>query len=146
MNGVPSPCWRWPSRASAIGPCRKSRTLPTPRCLLAGDVAISDGTITLADQLGNGEVIDAIEKSLTFFPPLEVTGQYRLSLLGFELHFITFANDTPAWRIEFSLLIPASIMMLGAAIATYKYRKVRKATSLAEKPVASSEPAAHPLD
>ena len=113
---------------------------------LAGDVAISDGTITLADQLGNGEVIDAIEKSLTFVPPLEVTGQYRLSLPGLELHFITFGNDTPTWRIEVSLLIPASVMMLGAAFAICKYRKVRRLMILGEKPAASSEAAAHPLD
>ena len=110
------------------------------------DASITNGTVTLADQLNNGEVIDAIEKSLTFVPPLEVTGQYRLSLPGLELHFITFANDTPTWRIEFSLLIPASIMSLGAAYSIFRYRKVRCRMILGEMPAASSETAAHPLD
>ena len=93
----------------------------------AVDASISDGTVTLADQINNGEVIDAIERSLKFVPPLRVTSKYRLSLPGFELHVITFASDSPTWRFEFSLLIPAAIMMLGAAFAIYKDRKIRKA-------------------
>lgn len=112
----------------------------------AVDASVSNGTVTLADQINNGEVIDAIEKSLTFVPPLDVTGKYRLSLPGFELHFITFGNDSPSWRIEFSLLIPASIFMLCAAYAIVRYRKVRRAMELAEKPAVSSEPVTHPLD
>lgn len=112
----------------------------------AVDASVSDGTVTLADQINNGEVIDAIERSLNFVPPLRVTSKYRLSLPGFELHVITFGNDWPTLRIELSLLIPASIMMLGAAFAIYKYRKIRRAIVLSEKPGANNEPVVHPLD
>lgn len=110
------------------------------------DASVSDGTATVADQLDNEEMIEIIEKATPFDPPLNPAGQYSLSLPGFELHFITLANDWPIWRIEFSLLIPASIFLLGAAYAIYKYRKVRRAMAFSEKPVANSEPVAHPLD
>ena len=110
------------------------------------DASVSEGAVTLADQLNNWELIDAIEKSLKFVPPLAVTGKYRLSLPGFELHFITFANDSPTWRIEFSLLIPAAIMSLAAAYAILRYRKVRRLMAVSKKHAANSEPVAHPLD
>lgn len=110
------------------------------------DASVSDGTVTLADQLDNEEIIEIVEKAIPFDPPLNPTAQYRLRLPGFEYHFIALSDDWPIWRIEFSLLIPATIMMFAAAYAIFKYRKVRRAMALAEKPVAQREPVAHPLD
>lgn len=110
------------------------------------DASVSDGTVTLADQLNNEEVIEIVEKAIPFDPPLNPTAQYRLSLPGFEYHFIAFADDWPIWRIEFSLLIPASIFLLVAAYSIIKYRKIRRATAFGEKPLANGEPVGHPLD
>lgn len=110
------------------------------------DASIANGTVTLADQLNNGEMIEIVENAIPFDPPLNPTDQYRLSLPGFEYHFIALSDDWPIWRIEFSLLIPALVFMLGAAYAIQKCRKIRRTTASDEKSPANSEPFVHPLD
>lgn len=111
------------------------------------DASIANGTVTLADQLNNREMIEIVEQAIPFDPhPLNSTAQYRLSLPGFEYHFIALPDDWPIWRIEFSLLIPAAIMSLGAAYSVSRYRKLRKAMALSDKAAANNEPVVHPLD
>lgn len=96
------------------------------------DVSLSDGTVTLAG-------LEAIEKSLSFLPE-------DLHLPGFESRFVTTAGGARMGWIKFSLLIPASFLMLAAAYLIYKYRKLRNAAACGEKPATGSETVAHPLD
>src|SRR5262245_16874353 len=80
----------------------------------ATQITAADGMIRINDSRGTLEVIEMLEKYSTMNPP--PSDRYRLSIPGLKVRVVRWPDGPSQWSIDFSLLIPAFLAMIGAGL------------------------------
>jgi hypothetical protein len=86
-------------------------------------VLAADGTVTINDRYGSKEEIEEVTKYSVVNPPL--TSKTRWALPGFLYQHINWGGQL-SWSLQFSLLIPAILSAIAAALFIHGYLRVRR--------------------
>ena len=88
------------------------------------------GNVRFCDQFDSAEAMEDIDRGLPFTP--KPTRNIRWRIPGLEFHHIRFAERTPVWSLEISLLILVLLSALLSLVCFRAYRRVaRHATNQA---------------